>query len=589
MTTKLAGLGVLLLTLVGCGNGDKAGGAVTDSGAGDTDDGLGGSGDRGALDLQPAWPTNDGHFATGEVCSECHSNADAADAMRDDEGAGIAPYDLWQATMMANAARDPLFWAVVSAEMAAAPELADEIMQTCSTCHAPMAVTDAKLHGEDMMSMEELFSGKGDRAQFGLDGVSCTTCHQIVDEGLGEWESFSGGYKIEADGKIYGPHADPETRPMENHTSFTPTESQHVLDPGLCATCHTLETETLDEDGAPSGVTMMEQGAYLEWRSSSFAMDPEEPDSGVACQGCHVPQTDIDGDVTSTAIARNPHGSDFGWAEDREPFGRHVFVGGNAWMVGLIKDNADVLSPPASEEAFDASIAAIRDQLANRTAALSLRDVSLDGGVLTATVSISVMTGHKFPTGHPSRRAWLVFEVEDADGTLLFRSGGVDSLGRLVDGEGTVLASESRGGTPQVHLQTLTDDSQVQVYESVMQGLDGEPNFRLLAGAGYWKDNRLLPGGWDPSADDLEHIAPVGVDGDDDFSGGGDAVAIELSGIEASGPLTVRASLVYQSVSARYLDELAAYDTPQVGAFLTMAEASDRTPDIVDTAETTVD
>jgi len=29
------------------------------------------------------------------------------------------------------------------------------------------------------------------------DGVSCTVCHQIAPAGLGEHESFDGGFKIE--------------------------------------------------------------------------------------------------------------------------------------------------------------------------------------------------------------------------------------------------------------------------------------------------------------------------------------------------------------------------------------------------------
>ena len=114
-----------------------------------------------------------------------------------------------------------------------------------------------------------------------------------------------------------------------------------------------------------------------------------------------------------------------------------------------------------------------------------------------------------------------------------------------------------------------------------MEDLAGSPTFRLLAGAGYHKDNRLLPRGWDDGSEYMEHIAPVGVDGDADFVGGGDTVQVSLGGMPTTGPLTVDVALVYQSASARYLDELAAWDTPEVAALMAMVEASDRTPETV--------
>ena len=42
------------------------------------------------------------------------------------------------------------------------------------------------------------------------------------------------------------------------------------------------------------------------------------------------------------------------------------------------------------------------------------------------------LTGHKFPTGHPYRRAWLHVRVIDREGTTLFESGAVDDEGRIV-------------------------------------------------------------------------------------------------------------------------------------------------------------
>ena len=60
-------------------------------------------------------------FSTSGTCALCHAGSDGATAMKDAKGRSVAPYDLWQSTMMANSSRDPLWRAVVSAEVAATP------------------------------------------------------------------------------------------------------------------------------------------------------------------------------------------------------------------------------------------------------------------------------------------------------------------------------------------------------------------------------------------------------------------------------------------------------------------------------------
>ncbi len=47
------------------------------------------------------------------------------------------------------------------------------------------------------------------------------------------------------------------------------------------------------------------------------------------------------------------------------------------------------------------------------------------------------------------------------------------------------------------HYATIDDAEQVQIYESIMGNTDGEVTTTLLRGAGYLKDNRLLPSGFD--------------------------------------------------------------------------------------------
>ena len=88
-------------------------------------------------------PVGYGRFVTSSGCSFCHSNSPQATAMRDSEGNEIAPFNLWQGTMMANSARDPFWRAMVSAEKARTPAAAEAIETECIRCHAPMASVTA--------------------------------------------------------------------------------------------------------------------------------------------------------------------------------------------------------------------------------------------------------------------------------------------------------------------------------------------------------------------------------------------------------------------------------------------------------------
>ncbi|MED5373930.1 MAG: multiheme c-type cytochrome [Myxococcota bacterium] len=509
------------------------------------------------------------HFATAGVCAECHENAETATGMRDSLDQPIGQFDLWKATMMANSARDPLFRAVVSSEVARNPELQEDIEGTCLACHAPLGHQQAGFSGSAGPTLAGLYEGSDTIDALALDGVSCTLCHQIQPDGLGTEASFNAGYVIDPDAKeIYGPHADPFTRPMQNHTGFTPTEGQQILDAGHCGSCHTLYTHTV-VDGEFTEGQLPEQTPFLEWQASFYGQE------GVTCQSCHLPTTDAQGEIIETRIARNPHGGDFS-IDERQPFGRHIFRGGNVFMLRLLRDNAEALQPRADQAAFDAQIEQELAFLGNASATLTLRAAS--EGV---RVEVGNLGGHKLPSAHPARRAWLQIQVLDGAGEVLLASGLVDEQGRIVDGAGNVLALEQVGGAPLGHLERVESAEQVQIYQSLMLDTAGAWTWDLLAGSTYGKDNRLLPAGWDAARASELGVAPVGVDGDADFAGGGDSLLIALP----EGAATVKVALVYQSVSPRYIAELAVTDTPEIRDFVAMAEADGNQPVVLAQAE----
>lgn len=578
----------LLLTLGACsqsspdGRGGSAG--VGGSAGNGASAGIGGSdsvpGDPSVLALASGLSVANGRFSTSDACAECHDNAAGATAMRDEDGREISPFTLWQSTMMANAARDPLWRAVVSAEIAATPAAQEAIGNKCNTCHSPMAWTDARLSGEPLPTMDVL-TEDSERMDLALEGVSCTLCHQIEADGLGTEASFSGGYSVAAIGNAYGPHENPFATPMANLSGFTPVQSDHTMDSGLCATCHTLTTDALAADGTPTGGHVVEQGPYLEWQLSEFA-------DVVSCQDCHLPHESEDGVPIGTKIARNPAGTDFPSIDARVPYGRHLLVGGNTLVLGILRDWADILNPLASESAFNATIEATRAQLGDRSARLTLGDVAIDGDELAFSAEIAVLAGHKLPTGIPLRRAWLHAKVRDADGAVLFESGSWDDDGRLIDRSGVALPSEAAGGPILPHVDRVTRPADVPVYEGVLADGAGAPTFLLLRGEGWVKDNRLLPAGFDRAGARDAEIDAVGVDGDADFVGGADVVHYEVDVTGATLPLTIEVELLYQPLSARWAAELFASGTPEALGFQVMYEAADRSPELVGEASAVI-
>jgi hypothetical protein len=509
-------------------------------------------------------------FATSAACSACHSNHFAATAMRDRAGANIAPFNLWQGTMMANAARDPLWHAQVSAETQANPEHSAEIEAKCIRCHSPMASVNALEAGEQP-SMDTLYDHGSVDAIVGLDGVACAVCHQIEKSNLGQDDSFSGGYRINQERKIFGPHRDPAPGPMINHVDYTPTWGMHVTKAELCGTCHTLFTTPIRADGTRvEGVKFPEQTTFLEWRNSAYA------GRELTCQGCHMPTTETGSDEPiETRIARSPPGGDF-FIDPRKPFGKHLFVGGNTLMPQIFINERATLNPQATDEAFEETKNNALAYLQEYAMRGHLVDSSIEDGMGTFTVRIQNLAGHKFPTGMPIRRAWVRVVVSNEDDETIFKSGDFNEMGRLVDHRGAVLDIEKIGGGYEKHHDVITKPDQVQVYEAIMHDDDGEQTYGLMRATGYLKDNRLLPLGYSDASEDHAHTQPYGVD-DDNFTAAEDSVTYRFP-LRGATRIQVRFEVFFQSVSARYVRELFQVDTPQVKAFRTMYERADLTP-----------
>ncbi len=527
--------------------------------------------DETFLALPATQPVDNGRFATSDTCRECHSNATSSTAMRDESGNGVAPYDLWEASMMANAARDPLWRAVVSVEVAETPGAADLIGERCMSCHAPMGATDADLLGEVKPRYPAGLTDGSERSNLALDGASCTLCHQIEPDNLGLPESWKGNYIIAGEQKAYGPHPNPNTSYM-TAAGWTPEDSTHIDDAELCATCHTLITDAMEPDGTLNGAQLVEQAPFLEMKNSDSASS--------TCQSCHFPKRGIDNSNIITDIARSPQGTDYPDLTTRT-LGRHELIGGNTLIPQLFRDYNDILQPRASPEAFDVKIQRARTQLQTNTASIAIEQLDVENGVLSFRTYADPLTGHKFPTGIPLRRAWVQVRVFDGASQLVFSSGTYDTLGRILDGNGDVQPFEAAGGPIPPNQDLITDPDQVQIYQAVMADMSGAPTYRLLRGASFLKDNRLLPRGWSPLNPNIDLIAPQGIEGDGDYTNGGDRVRFEIDVSGRTGPYVIEAQLLYQTLGNRWAEEIFAVGTDETIALQKMLLTADRRPEIV--------
>ncbi len=517
-------------------------------------------------------------------CAVCHANSARAVAMRNAQDRGIAPYDLWRGTAMANSARDPFWRAVLSAEVAATPSQKELIEEKCTRCHAPMAGRPPNSPAGQVLAH---LAAQDARATLGLDGVSCTVCHQIRDVDLGTEASFTGHFQIGEKGPLFGPHADPFPMPMLHHTGYTPTLGKHVLRSAMCATCHTLDTDALRPDGSATGARLHEQSPYREWRNSVYNDEQREENAEArSCQACHLPTIDVDGREISTRIAHNPGGRDFPFLRNRSPFGRHTLYGANSFLANLVHSHHEALEVSAPPSILSRQVDAVRSFLQSDAARLTIGTMDRTPTGLRIPVVVANLAGHKLPTAYPSRRAWLRVHVLDAGGQLVFASGQFDEQGRLVDQLGNPLPSESADGPVAPHYRTIGRGDEVQIYQSVMADEDGQVTFTLLRGATYAKDNRLLPRGWQPTHADGPATAPIGTQGDDDFTGGGDTVVYEVP-LTGSGPHTIQAWLHYQTLSPRLADELRTFDTPEVRTFDALYRSADHQPETLATVKAT--
>ena len=397
-----------------------------------------------------AAPTEPGSLVNGlqetAECVKCHAFGNPQELAGE-------PYIMpaaWQASMMGNSARDPVFWAGVAISHQDDPGGTE----LCVRCHVPRAFVDQR---GGVIALEELEPAD-------LSGVDCELCHRLLaDDATPAGDAL---YQID---DVLGLDGDvPKRGPWDYAGGSVPNHGYladaYIGTSRACGTCHDVTTSQMrvDARGAPLGVAFGEQRTYSEWEGSAYAVAGPE---FKGCVDCHMP-----------AVANVAGCAKFNTEGETHPTGgrRHDLAGANRRMVELLKQvYGDAGESVIDDVFFDIAIDNIDRTLATaatlEVTAPAMVDVTQ--GISGWTVKVTNNTGHKLPTGYSEGRVmWL--EVIARHGEEV-----VYGSGRWVDGEG------------------LADDPQLRTYEGRAIELASKARFHLLRNDHWEVDSRIPPKG----------------------------------------------------------------------------------------------
>jgi hypothetical protein len=469
-------------------------------------------------------------------CRSCHGDYDSS--------AHNEPWPTWAGSMMAQAGRDPLFWAALDVANNDVPGVGE----WCLRCHAPKAWLAGRMQppagGADGCGM----LGNIDESDNDFDGLDCQFCHRMVINDSpppGEESVYldNGQFWIDdtdCDGKgepcRRGPYGYPEDGAVAPRHAWL--QSDYHEQSEICGNCHNVTNPiiTLISGGIDTGIPFPVERTYAEWLASDFSSTGA---SHQTCQNCHMPDATSDPAFACDDFDNN-HTGDM-------PI--HEFAGGNTWI-------PEVLRLTYPNLAIDSSLIASRDAAFNLLENLSATiDVDVPpsftpGGAIGATVTVTNLSGHKLPTGYPEgRRMWLEVTARDGNDAVIWQSGAYDSATAV-----------------------LTKDPQIKVYE-IKHGIwdlngtgecdtdsEGEEIFHFVRNNCIAKDNRIPPlgftGGSDPEIAPVDHVYP------ETSPGSGVLVNYDISAYtipvaaDVVAPVSVTAILRYQTTSKDYIDFL---------------------------------
>ena len=516
-----------------------------------------------------------------DQCAGCHGATVATPEFKS------RPYSSWAGSMMANATRDPLFFAALDIANHDVPGSGD----FCLRCHTPRGWLDGHVIKTGFGAPDNdvtkgaaacLLGGSYDspddvNSDFG--GESCHFCHRLMPQG----PAGEAGYLENANawvddancantGALEPCRRGPYTYAAGDQEPPHPwVQSAYHTQSAICGLCHNVTSPDTNagplkflklNDGTATTLPFPIERTFAEWQQSQYAQPAEQ-----TCQSCHMP---VSADPTATACTLP------GYPNRSGNLPVHAFVGGNTWVPGIIKGEyaAGIVANGGADRSasYDQTITWAR-QLLGTAAAVATTIPSYtpptggSAGSMTVNVKITNLSGHKLPSGYAEgRRMWLNIQVHDANGGLVFESAGYDPASGVLD-----------------------VDPQARVYE-VLQGIFNhngtnacdvsngavKPMFHFVLNDCIAKDNRIPPLGFKPATgSDPNGYAvrpvPAGIYAETPPGSGVlvnfDSVNYTLAVPAGSvGPYTATARLYYQTSSKDYIaflrDEAVANSTP---------------------------
>ncbi len=503
------------------------------------------------------------------------------------------PRNSWSGSMMANATRDPLFWAaldVANADGAAngAPGIGDY----CLRCHTPSGWYGGRVRKlqdvtvqEGMVDSALVVDGtdgcmlKGDHDDSdGLEndygGIGCHTCHRLLAVG----PQGEAGFLENGDAWIDDIACAGSTEPCRGgpYNDYPTVElaapphaweySAHQSSSEACGTCHDVTTPVLESGpfrtlildngtlaGNDTGLPFPAERTFSEWKASDFAtvlfrdglenggaaIPGKRLAQGETCQGCHMPQAE------QPVPAQDLKACTFG--PPRQGNLRvHEFAGGNTWIPAILNGELPNLLASVGGS-FANTIDWATAMLSERSALVETTAQLAGATTLQASVKVTNLTGHKLPTGYAEgRRMWLAVEVRDEADQLIWSNGGWNAA-----------------------TGDLAIDAQTRIYE-IKQGIwdaatgdcatrdaQDREHFHFVLNNCIAKDNRIPPLGFRGAHD--PEMAPYGytfgaAPGIAGATANFDVVPYTIAlPPNANFPLTVRATLRYQLASKDYV------------------------------------
>jgi mono/diheme cytochrome c family protein len=501
-------------------------------------------------------------------CAGCHrSNTPAQVAFR--------PYSSWAGSMMANATRDPLFWAALDIANKDVPGSGDY----CLRCHTPRGWLEGRVVKAGFGNPDNdatkgtagcLLAGtytSADDLDSDFGGETCHYCHRLMPQGPNNEPGYVDNANAWVDdancantGDFEPCRRGPYTYAPSDQTPPHPwVQSSYHTQSAICGLCHNVTSP--DTDAGPLKTLKLNNGTdtarpfpiertFNEWQQSQYAQP-----AGQTCQACHMPDSE---DATATACSLP------GYPNRTGNLPVHAFAGGNTWVPGIIKGQyAQGIADSGGQDRsalYDQTIGWARQQLMSAASvATTIQNYTPPGigaGSMTVAVKVTNLSGHKLPTGYAEgRRMWLNLQVHDANGGLVFESGAYDSANGVLGMDAQARIYEVQQGIFN-HLGT----NQCDVENSF-----GNAMFHFVLNDCIAKDNRIPPLGFKPAtvADPNGYeLRPVGATYPETTPGSGILVNYDSATYAASipvgtpGPLTATARLYYQTSSKDYIEFL---------------------------------